>query len=90
MSSGTRGAPPAWAEGLLEAAVPIGVVGESIRGDLETEYLELRGPDWIADLCGSFVSTRRRTSFGSWEERPPWDALSAPMKGARAAQGSPS
>ena len=54
MSSGTRGPPPAWAEALLEAAVPIGVVGESIRGDLETEYLELRGPDWIADLWYTF------------------------------------
>jgi len=54
MGSGRRGPPPAWAEGLLEAAVPIGVVGESIRGDLETEYLELRGPDWIADLWYTF------------------------------------
>ena len=58
MSRRRRGPPPAWARHLLDATLPIGVVGESISGDLETEYLEIRGPDWIARLWYSFEAVK--------------------------------
>lgn len=58
MSRRRRGLPPAWAQNLLDAALPMGVVGESICGDLEAEYLDLRGPDWIARLWYSFEAIR--------------------------------
>ena len=58
MSRGTRGPPPAWAQGLLDSVLPIGVVGESIGGDLESEYLDLRGADWIARLWYSFEAIK--------------------------------
>ena len=58
MTRGRRGPPPAWARNLLDAVLPIGVVGESISGDLEAEYLELRGPDWVAHLWYSFEAIK--------------------------------
>lgn len=48
MVSGRR-PPPGWARRLLRSALPIGAVGESIRGDLEAEYEERSGPAWLAD-----------------------------------------
>ena len=36
----------------------MGVVGESICGDRETEYFDLRGPNWIARLWCSFEAIK--------------------------------
>ncbi len=58
MSRRRRGPPRAWAQSLLDAALPMGVVGESICGDLETEYFDLRAPDWMARLWYSFEAIK--------------------------------
>ena len=58
MSRGRRGPPPGWAQDLLDSVLPIGVVGESISGDLESEYLDLRGPNWIAHIWYSFEAIK--------------------------------
>lgn len=46
----SRPEPPRWAAALLRSALPIGPVGESIRGDLRAEYEEHPGPKWRARL----------------------------------------
>ena len=50
MAAGRRPPPPRWAKELLRSALPIGAVGESIRGDLDSEYEELDGPLWRARI----------------------------------------
>lgn len=67
MSRPMRGPPPGWALRLMEACLPIGVVGESIRGDLEDEYRDISGPDWLAGLWYSYEAIKIAMRYrGGW------------------------
>ncbi len=66
MSSGRRGSPPKWARRILDSALPVGARGESIRGDLEAEYADFNGPDWLARLWFVVESFKLAIHYREW------------------------
>ncbi|HIF22459.1 MAG TPA: hypothetical protein EYQ27_11255, partial [Gemmatimonadetes bacterium] len=75
-------APPRWAERLLERALPAGIVGAELRGDLREEYARARArrPTWSADLWYAWEALRLIVHF-SWEG----DGMSGITRDARQA-----